>query len=154
MKCLHKNDKDMDMTKEQFLLKETKNIFNVYKKKGSYFPTFLALYNDGRSSGFSTKFGSNWEKQKFNKMMGKVCEKPEVVASIFSFEAWISMDAKCKNLAPSESPDRQSAILLIYYTPDGASEAHTYLITKEGLDLIGVNSDVEHLYNFTHPFLK
>jgi hypothetical protein len=142
------------MTKEQFLLNETNNIFDVFKSRKGYIPTFSVLYDDGKSAGFSTKLGSQRQKQVFNKMMGKVCEKPDVVASILSFEGWLSMDAKYKNLAPSESPDRQSIIFLACYTPDGASVGHIYLISKEGLKLMDVCSDVQHFANFSNPFLK
>jgi hypothetical protein len=124
------------MTKEEFLLKETRDLSETYEKHGSIPPTFTLLFNDGSTKSIGLMF----DKKNYKFFMQKLCENPIVIACIFTAEGWSSSCAD-ETKSPSECEDKEEIIMLLFSTRENVHECHIYKPTKNGvLELISVDN--------------
>lgn len=123
------------MTKEEFLLKETSDLIENYQTPGSLPPTFNLLFNDGST----TSIALACDKEDLKIIMQKICENPNVMASIFISEAFSSKSAD-DTKSPSECDDKEEIILLLYNTRDSIRECHLFKPNKnKKLELISIH---------------
>ena len=78
-------------------------------------------------------------------------ENPNVVASTFYCEAWISETASIENKRPSDCKDKETVVYLVYTTRDGIKEFHLYKPNQLGkLELVEIMNEFEG--RFCNPF--
>jgi hypothetical protein len=139
------------MTEEEFLLSQTRDVIEIFEKYGSYSPTFAILYDDGNVDSFATCLTDLNCKKNFDFFMRKMCENPKVIASIFTFEGWISKLSAKGNKRPSECSDRETIVCVLYSTRDNIQEIHSYKPDSSGkLELVDIKNMPEGL--FCKPF--
>jgi hypothetical protein len=125
------------MTKEEFLLKETRNMIENIQTPESVPPTFTLLFNDGTTKSIAMVI----DKKDYKFIMQKLCENPRLIACIFISEGWSSASGD-DTKSPSECADKEEIILLLYNTRDNVHECHLYKPSKSGiLELVSVYND-------------
>ncbi|HEY5124429.1 MAG TPA: hypothetical protein VIK14_11905 [Ignavibacteria bacterium] len=118
------------MNKEEFLIKQTRDVIEIFEKYGNITPIFSILYDDGSTDSFATDLGSDLLKGAFSFFMRSVCKDPRVIASIFKTTGWISSQADKENKRPSECADREETVMAIYNTRDHHHKMLLYKKTK------------------------
>lgn len=139
------------MNKQEFLLSQSSDLIELYKKHKSYTTTFTVLYDDGTTESFATQFNGQISKENFNYFMRKICTYPRVIASVFISEGWTSASAGKENKRPSQSSDREKAIMLIYCSRENERELNLYKPDKNGNLELTLNSSA-HSGRFANPF--
>jgi hypothetical protein len=125
------------MTKEEFLLKGTRELIESFKSHGSNQPTFARLFEDGSTESIGLIF----DEKNYKFFMQKLCQDPRVIACTFITEGWLTTSAD-ETKSPSECDDREEIIMLLYNTRDNTHECHLYKPAKNGvLELISVDND-------------
>lgn len=134
------------MTKEEFLLKETRDLIKCYKTQGSIPPTFTLLFENGSTESIALMF----DPKSYKFFMQKLCEDQRVIACTFITEGWLTTSFD-ETKSPSECDDREEIIMLLYNTRDNTNECHQYRPANNGvLELISV--DKAYRGRLSNPF--
>jgi hypothetical protein len=134
------------MTKEEFLLKETRDLINCYKTQRSIPPTFTLLFENGSTESIALMF----DPKSYKFFMQKLCENKRVIACTIITEGWLTTSTD-ETKSPSECDDREEIIMLLYNTRDNAHECHLYKPGKNGiLELVSIDSTYQG--RLSNPF--
>ncbi len=141
------------MTPQEFLKTEQALVVEIFNENHIIMPQFVILRSTDKVERYVVEAGIHSDKQRdaFYYFMKKTCKQPNIIAAIQIMETWFSMsDSSTMAVRPSESPDRKSSVIVVYYSK--TEEKMFLYLEKDGKLELFENGEGEFQSSFGNPF--